>query len=72
MVRAVVRYNGRDDRGNLEDPPSDIKSAIEVNWGDLKDPDAVHRAANGQGWVFHLGALIAIPLPGQTGSRYAE
>ena len=61
QVRALVRYNGRDDRGNLDDLPGDILAAIEVERGDLKDPGAVRRAVDGQEWVFHLGALIAIP-----------
>jgi NAD dependent epimerase/dehydratase len=60
-VRALVRYNGRDDRGNLDDLPAEIQSAIEVERGDLKDPLAVRKAVDGQEWVFHLGALIAIP-----------
>ena len=37
-VRALVRYNGRDDRGSLADLPPDIQSSIEVDRGDLKDP----------------------------------
>ena len=61
QVRALVRYNGRDDRGNLGDLPADIQAAIEVERGDLKDPGAVRRAVEGREWVFHLGALIAIP-----------
>jgi dTDP-glucose 4,6-dehydratase len=61
QVRALVRYNGRDDRGSLHDLPRDILSAIEVERGDLKDPAAVRRAVAGREWVFHLGALIAIP-----------
>src|SRR5271170_4175383 len=60
-VRALVRYNGRDDRGSLGDLPGDIQAAIEVHRGDLKDPGAVRRAVEGREWVFHLGALIAIP-----------
>jgi len=56
-----VRYNGRDDRGNLADLPAEIQSEIEVERGDLKDPLAVRRAVEGREWVFHLGALIAIP-----------
>jgi NAD dependent epimerase/dehydratase len=60
-VRAFVRYNGRDDRGSLADLPGDIEAAIEVERGDLKDPGAVKRAVDGREWVFHLGALIAIP-----------
>jgi NAD dependent epimerase/dehydratase len=61
QVRALVRYNGRDDRGSLGDLPTEIQGAIEVERGDLKDPGAVRRAVDGREWVFHLGALIAIP-----------
>ena len=60
-VRALVRYNGRDDRGHLDALPVDVQAAIEVERGDLKDAVAVRRAIQGQEWVFHLGALIAIP-----------
>ncbi len=60
-VRALVRYNGRDDRGNLNDLPIEIQAAIEVDRGDLKDPLAVRKAALGRELVYHLGALIAIP-----------
>jgi NAD dependent epimerase/dehydratase len=61
QVRAFIRYNGRDDRGSLGDLPADIQAALEIERGDLKDPGAVHRAVDGREWVFHLGALIAIP-----------
>jgi dTDP-glucose 4,6-dehydratase len=57
----MVRYNGRDDRGNLDELPADIRAAIEIQRGDLKDPLAVRNAVEGRDWVFHLGALIAIP-----------
>ncbi len=60
-VRVLVRYNGRDNRGNLDDLAPEIHGAIEVERGDLKDPCAVRRAVEGREWVFHLGALIAIP-----------
>lgn len=60
-VRAFVRYNGRDDRGSLADLPVEIQAEIEVERGDLKDPGAVRKAVEGRQWVFHLGALIAIP-----------
>lgn len=60
-VRAFVRYNGRDDRGHLDRLPADVQREIEVHRGDLKDPEAVRKAVGGQEWVFHLGALIAIP-----------
>src|SRR4051812_30126593 len=60
-VRAFVRYNGRDDRGHLDRLPPDVRASIEVHRGDLKDPEAVRTAVEGRAWVFHLGALIAIP-----------
>ncbi len=60
-VRALVRYNGRDDRGHLDDLPVDLQAELEVHRGDLKDAEAVRKAVAGREWVFHLGALIAIP-----------
>lgn len=60
-VRALVRYNSRDERGLLEDLPKEIQNQIEVVPGDLKDPDGVKKALKGCAKVFHLGALIAIP-----------
>ncbi len=60
-VRALVRYNGRDDRGQLDRLPTEIQQAVEVHRGDLKDSEAVRKAIQGQEFVFHLGALIAIP-----------
>ena len=60
-VRAMVRYNGRDDRGHLDSLDRDIQEAIEVHRADLKDPEAVRKAVEGRALVFHLGALIAIP-----------
>jgi dTDP-glucose 4,6-dehydratase len=60
-VRVLVRYNGRDDRGHLDGLPATIRDELEVVRGDLKDPEAVRKAVDGRAWVFHLGALIAIP-----------
>jgi NAD dependent epimerase/dehydratase len=60
-VRGLVRYNGRDDRGHLDHLPPDVQRVLEVHRGDLKDPEAVRKAVQGRSWVFHLGALIAIP-----------
>ncbi len=60
-VRAFVRYNGRDDRGHLDRLDPEIRASLEVHRGDLKDPEAVRQAVRDREWVFHLGALIAIP-----------
>jgi NAD dependent epimerase/dehydratase len=60
-VRALVRYNSRDERGLLDLLPGEILNQVEVVPGDLKDPDGVRKAVRGCSRVFHLGALIAIP-----------
>jgi NAD dependent epimerase/dehydratase len=60
-VRAFVRYNSRGDLGLLERLPKEIKEAIEVFAGDLKDPEALRQPIKGCELVFHLGSLIAIP-----------
>ncbi len=60
-VRVLVRYNGRDDRGHLDHLPREVRDAVDVHRGDLKDPGAVRKAIEGRAWIFHLGALIAIP-----------
>jgi NAD dependent epimerase/dehydratase len=60
-VRALVRYNSRNDWGLLEQVPADILKQIEVVPGDITDPFGVGRAVAGCTMVFHLAALIAIP-----------
>jgi NAD dependent epimerase/dehydratase len=61
-VRAFVRYNSRGDLGLLGVLNPEILSEIEVIRADLKDPDAVRKAVDNCQWIFHLGALIAIPF----------
>jgi NAD dependent epimerase/dehydratase len=60
-VRAMARYNSRNDRGTLDwfDPKQVEK--VEVVLGDLRDIESVARAMAGAELVFHLGAQIAIP-----------
>ena len=60
-VRAFVRYNSKGYRGFIDGFPPQVAEALEVIAGDLRDPQAVSRAAGGVDYVFHLGALIAIP-----------
>lgn len=61
LVRALVKYNSRNDWGLLESLPHEKLKHVEVIMGDLRDGDAVRGAVNGAQLVFHLGALIAIP-----------
>jgi NAD dependent epimerase/dehydratase len=60
-VRALVRYNSRNDTGLLSLLPRERLDAVEVVAGDLRDADAVRGAMAGVEVAFHLGALIAIP-----------
>ena len=69
-VRALVRYNSRNDRGLLDLLPVDVMSEVEVFWGDLRDPNVVRKAVCGIHGVFHLGALISIPYSYHTPDAY--
>jgi dTDP-glucose 4,6-dehydratase len=60
-TRALVHYNARHDRGNLELLAPDVLSQIEVLAGDVCDRDRVRQAVASCGIVFHLAALIGIP-----------
>ena len=60
-VRALVRYTSRGDVGWLSLLPVERKQALEIIFGDLRDPEAVRQAIMGTHIVIHLGALISIP-----------
>jgi dTDP-glucose 4,6-dehydratase len=60
-VRALVRYNSRDDRGALDWLQPEVTAEIHAVAGDLRDPESVTAAVEGVDVVFHLGAQIAIP-----------
>ncbi len=71
-VRAFLRYNSQSAVGWLDDLPAETAEAIEIFWGDLKDPDAVRQAVRGTDIVFHLGALIAIPYSYQNPTDFIQ
>jgi dTDP-glucose 4,6-dehydratase len=58
-VKALIRYNSRNDWGWLE--TSRYKHEIEVVPGDVRELDSVVRAMKDRDTVFHLAALIGIP-----------
>lgn len=60
-VRAMVKYNARNDWGNLEHLPKSVMDKVEVVAGDITDPFFVSHAVSGCQTVFHLAALIGIP-----------
>jgi NAD dependent epimerase/dehydratase len=61
VVRALVRYNSRGDRGTLDWLPKEALEGADIVLGDLRDLESVTRAARGAEVILHLGAQIAIP-----------
>lgn len=60
-VRAFCLYNSQGSLGWLDDTDAEIRGALEVRLGDIRDARFVERSVEGMDVVFHLAALIAIP-----------
>jgi NAD dependent epimerase/dehydratase len=60
-VRALCRYNSRNERGTLDWLAPEVMAEVEVVLGELRDVESVSGAVHGTKTVFHLGAQIAIP-----------
>lgn len=60
-VRAFVRYNSSNYKGNLALLAPEVLAHVELYPGDLRDAEAVSHAVAGMDTVYHLGAIIAIP-----------
>ena len=71
-VRALVKYNSRNDWGLIELLPDDAKDAVEVITGDVRDPFMVKEAVAGCDVIFHLASLIAIPYSYAAPASYVE
>lgn len=71
-VRAFVRYNSLNSWGWLDYCSPDIKNAIDVFSGDIRDGYAVKEAMKGCDTVVHLAALIAIPYSYYSPASYVE
>lgn len=61
QVRAFCLYNSRGSWGWLDDSAPDVRAALDVRLGDIRDARFVADAADGVEIIFHLAALIAIP-----------
>lgn len=61
QVTAFVRYNSRGDPGLLSMIDPEVYEKIIIIAGDLRDLPALISAMQNVDYVFHLGALIAIP-----------
>lgn len=71
-VKAFVLYNSFDSCGWLDTLPRDIRSNVEVVYGDLRDFHSVKNAMKGCDEVYHLGALIAIPYSYHAPESYVD
>lgn len=71
-VKAFVYYNSFNGWGWLDTFPKEKLSEIEIFCGDIRDPNGVKEAMQGQEWVFHLAALIAIPFSYHSPDSYVD
>lgn len=71
-VTAMLHYDSRADRGNLEFVEGAILREMDVRAGDVRDPFFMMNAVKGCEVVFHLAALIGIPYSYIAPSSYVE
>ena len=71
-VKAFCLYNSFGTWGWLDTLPPEIKNEIEVFMGDIRDPNGVRCAMEGQEIVYHLAALIAIPFSYHSPDSYVD
>ena len=72
QVKAFVLYNSFNSWGWLDQSPKEVRDAIEVVAGDIRDPYGVRAAMNGCDVVLHLAALIAIPYSYNSPDTYID
>jgi nucleoside-diphosphate-sugar epimerase len=71
-VRGLCRYSSTSSRGALELLEPAVRDAVEVQFGDVRDPDTADRATAGIEVVIHLAALIAVPYSYLSPRDYLE
>jgi NAD dependent epimerase/dehydratase len=71
-VKAFVHYNSFNSWGWLDHCEQEVKNAIEVFSGDVRDPNGVRTAMEGCEMVFHLAALIGIPYSYHSPDSYVD
>ena len=71
-VRAFVQYNSFNSWGWLDDSPPEIRGALDIFSGDVRDPHGVRRAMQGCDTVMHLAALVAIPYSYHSPDTYLD
>ena len=71
-VRAFVRYDAQNSWGWLDHVDDEVKEAVEVVSGDVRDPHGVRTAMEGCDTVYHLAALIGIPYSYRSPDTYVD
>jgi dTDP-glucose 4,6-dehydratase len=71
-VRALAYYNSFARWGWLDELPAAARERVEIFPGDIRDPQRVEEAVQGQKVVFHLASLIAIPYSYHAPDSYVQ
>ena len=71
-VKAFTMYNSFNTWGWLDTLPKEKLDQIEIFSGDVRDPNGVREAMKGVDGVFHLAALIAIPISYHSPDSYVD
>jgi nucleoside-diphosphate-sugar epimerase len=71
-VRAFVLYNSFNSWGWLDRCAPEVRDALDVFAGDVRDPNGVRQAMQGCDTVLHLAALIAIPYSYHSPDTYVD
>lgn len=71
-VRAMVQYNSFDSWGWLDSLQADVRDAIDIRAGDVRDAASTEAFVDGADVVLHLAALIAVPYSYQAPRSYIE
>lgn len=71
-VRAFTYYNSFNSWGWLDTFPNEIRKEIDIQSGDIRDPNRVRDIIKGMDSIFHLAALIAIPFSYQAPDTYVD
>src|SRR5438477_12523788 len=60
-VRAMALYNMHGSAGWLDTLPADVRSSVEVVFGDVRDPASALELVTGASAVYHLAAIGSVP-----------
>ena len=71
-VRAFCLYNSQGSLGWLDRASDEVRSALDISLGDIRDARFVEASCKDVEVVFHLAALIAIPYSYQAPASFIE